>query len=54
VAIEQRKQLTIDLLYGDQEGGQRVISRYVLTPRDDGTWIVGALRHWNVDRHDPR
>ena len=46
--------MMVDLLYGDQEGGQRVISRYGLIPRDDGGWIVAAARHWNVDRTDPR
>jgi hypothetical protein len=45
----------IDLLYGDNEGGQRVISRFSMMPRrDDGTWVVAAGRHWNVDRDDPR
>ena len=46
--------LTIDLLYGDHEGGQRMISRYVLLPRDDGGWLASAARHWNVGRADPR
>jgi hypothetical protein len=53
-AIEARSSLTIDLLYGDHEGGQRVISRYALMPRDDGGWLVSIARHWNVDRADPR
>jgi hypothetical protein len=53
-AIEERTYLTIDLLYGDHEGGQRMISRYVLNPREDGAWIAAAGRHWNIDRADPR
>jgi hypothetical protein len=53
-AIEERTYLTIDLLYGDHEGGQRMISRYVLNPREDGAWIAAAGRHWNLDRADPR
>jgi hypothetical protein len=53
-AIEARSMLTVDLLYGDHEGGQRVISRYALLPRDDGSWLATAARHWNVDREDPR
>ena len=53
-AIETRDWLTIDLLYGDHEGGQRMISRYVLTPREDGAWLAAAGRHWNLDRADPR
>jgi hypothetical protein len=53
-AIEARTNLTIELLYGDLEGGQRVISRYGLMPRDDGGWIPAAARHWNVDTTGPR
>lgn len=53
-AIEEPTWLTIDLLYGDHEGGQRMISRYVLTPREDGAWLASAGRHWNLDRVDPR
>lgn len=52
-AIESRSDLTIDLLYGDHEGGQRVISRFALRPRQD-YWIAAAGRHWNIDRADPR
>ena len=53
-AIDARKPVTVEVLYGDYEGGQRVVSRFVLAPRDDGAWIAGASRHWNVDRSDPR
>jgi hypothetical protein len=44
----------VDLLYGDQHGGQRVISRFSLLGRDDGGYLVSLARHWNVDRPDPR
>jgi hypothetical protein len=53
-AIAARTPLTVDILYGDHEGGQRTISRFGLLPRDDGGWIAAAARHWNVDRDDPR
>jgi hypothetical protein len=53
-AIEARNWLTVDLLYGDYEGGQRVISRFSLQPREDGGWIASIGRHWNVDAADPR
>jgi hypothetical protein len=51
--------LGIDLLYGDNDGGQRMISRMMLRgyKRDqepDRLWIASAVRHWNVDRPDPR
>lgn len=46
--------VTIDLLYGDHQGGQRVISRFSMQPRHDGGWLAVVSRHWNVDRPDPR
>jgi hypothetical protein len=62
--IESRQAWTLDLLYGDHEGGQRVISRFSMLQRTssqdveeaerDGTWIVNVSRHWNIDRADPR
>jgi hypothetical protein len=54
-AIEARSDgLSIEVLYGDLEGGQRVISRYYLSPREDGAWLASAGRHWNIDLPDPR
>jgi hypothetical protein len=56
-AVETQQRLGVDILYGDFEGGQRVISRFMLTPREgeDGVrWYAGVGRHWNVDRPDPR
>jgi len=49
--------LTVDLLYGDNDGGQRMISRMMMRGiiRDDKRlWIASVIRHWNVDRPDPR
>ena len=54
-AIGARETMMVDVLYGDQEGGQRVISRFSLTPREDGGgWVSTSARHWNLDRPDPR
>ncbi|MEA2617594.1 MAG: hypothetical protein QOE72_3377 [Chloroflexota bacterium] len=53
-AITSSRPVTVDLLYGDHQGGQRVISRFGLTPRDDGPWLATVSRHWNLDRADPR
>ena len=53
-AIDARRWLIVDLLYGDHEGGQRVISRFSMQPRDDGSWLAVVGRHWNVDAADPR
>jgi hypothetical protein len=65
--IEAREPWTVELLYGDYEGGQRAISRFTALPRpathadtdgggeETGTgWIATASRHWNIDRPDPR
>jgi hypothetical protein len=88
VAIETNEILQLDLLYGDFEGGQRVISRFTLAQspfgarphgenltedeiaarggdstgpvdgrpaeHDEIRWIASVVRHWNVDRPDPR
>jgi hypothetical protein len=53
-AITERRPVTIDLLYGDHEGGQRTISRFVLIPTEEGDWMASISRHWNLDRADPR
>ena len=53
-AITERRSMTIDLLYGDHEGGQRTISRFALLPHANGSWLAVVGRHWNLDRSDPR
>jgi hypothetical protein len=56
-AVEARQTIGVDILYGDFEGGQRVISRFMLTAKEiDGgvRWFASVGRHWNVDRPDPR
>ncbi|MDQ1391438.1 MAG: hypothetical protein QOF30_415 [Acidimicrobiaceae bacterium] len=54
--IDQRGTLTIDLLYGDHEGGQRTISRFMVShiPGNESDWVCSVVRHWNLDRNDPR
>ena len=56
--VRSREMLTIDVLYGDHEGGQRAISRFTLQSRGDSdhdpVWLVSVVRHWNIDRPDPR
>ena len=54
-AVKNRTAMTIDLLYGDYEGGQHTISRFAITPRGDtDEWMATGARHWNLDRDDPR
>jgi hypothetical protein len=52
--VQSRRVFTIDLLYSDHEGGQRAIGRFTLAPRGDDAWMCSVVRHWNVDRPDPR
>jgi len=54
-AVRAGELLTVDVLYGDHEGGQRAISRLLLRrPSEDGPWLASVIRHWNIDRPDPR
>jgi hypothetical protein len=54
-AVDARERLIVDVLYGDFEGGQRVVTRFGMTPRgDEDAWLAGVARHWNVDRPNPR
>jgi hypothetical protein len=53
-AVKERRAVTVDLLYGDHEGGQHTISRFALIPRADGAWVTAVSRHWNIERDDPR
>jgi hypothetical protein len=45
--------LSLEVLYGDYEGGQRVITRYTVNRGERG-WQLSTIRHWQVDRSDPR
>jgi hypothetical protein len=53
-ARTERRPFTIDLLYTDQVGGQRTISRFAVTPAGDERWIGTAGLHWNLDSAGPR
>ena len=55
-AIKAAQPLTIDILYGDYEGGQGMISRFTMRPvgGDDVRWLTQVGHHWNIDRPDPR
>jgi hypothetical protein len=52
-AIDARLPLTIELLYSDQVGQQRTITRFGLTWLGD-SWLVSATRHWYLDWEGPR
>ncbi len=45
--------ITVELLYSDQVGRQRTISRFLLIPAGD-TWLASLNRHWYLDWDGPR
>jgi hypothetical protein len=54
-AAARGERVAVEILYGDHEGGQRTISRFVVSdwPEVEGE-RAQVLRHWSVDRHEPR
>jgi hypothetical protein len=52
-AIDSRQGITIELLYSDQVGLQRTITRFALVPVEDG-WLASVNRHWFLDWAGPR
>jgi hypothetical protein len=57
-AAKAGDRITVELLYSDQLGGQRAISRFSLLshPAADGehVWLAAVSRHWHLDREAPR
>jgi hypothetical protein len=53
-AIDRREPISIELLYSDQVGGQRTISRFMLIPVGDAGWLTTVGRHWYLDHPGPR
>ena len=55
-ATLDERPLLVDLLYGDHEGGQRTIVRFVMSAweGDGESRRLTAVRYWNIDREDPR
>jgi hypothetical protein len=52
-AIDTRLPITIELLYSDQVGLQRTITRFGLFPTAD-SWLASVTRHWYLDWDGPR
>lgn len=46
-AIGTRGRVTVDVLYGDHEGRQPSITRFVLLP-EAGSWRCDATRYWSL------
>jgi hypothetical protein len=52
-AIDAREPLSVELLYTDQVGLQRTITRFGLIPAAD-SWLTSVTRHWYLDWDGPR
>ena len=52
-AVEASDPMMLSILYGDWEGGQRVITQFAVRHAND-KWLTTTGRHFNVDRPDPR
>lgn len=50
-AIATRGRITVDVLYGDHEGGQPSVARFVLLPQA-GSWRCDAVRYWSLPPSD--
>ena len=46
-AAETGGRVTVDVLYGDHEGGQPSVTRFVLLP-EAGCWRCDATRYWSL------
>jgi hypothetical protein len=53
-AVAARETISLELLYTDQVGGQRTISRFMLIPVGDDGWLASVGRHWYLDQEGPR
>ena len=51
--VKEGQPFSLDLLYTDQVGGQRTISRFGLLAAD-GRWRAAVARHWYLDAVAPR
>lgn len=52
--VHARKLFLIELLHTDHQGDQPSITLFVVAPYDEDGWYCSAVKHWNLDRPDPR
>ena len=53
-SIAEPRRISVDILYGDHEGGQHMVSRFGLTRRESSAWYCAIIRHWSVEGFGPR
>jgi hypothetical protein len=47
-AIDAHRRITLYLRYADQDGGHDTVTRYTLSPDENGDWLFGIVRHWSL------
>jgi hypothetical protein len=52
--IDQRSIFSVELLYTDNVGGQRTVSRFTVAPTGDEGWMASVGRHFYLDGPAPR
>lgn len=53
--IRERRDMQIRVQYSDQEGQQRIVSLFTISPTDNKEgWLAAAGRHWRLDGTSPR
>ena len=53
-AVGAPRVFAVEVLYTDHEGGQHTIGMFSLAPMGESRWLCSMVRHWNLDRPDPR
>ena len=53
LALVESGRFSVELLYGDFEGGQRTVTRIGVL-REHDRWNLRVARHWQLDRPSPR
>jgi hypothetical protein len=53
-AVDRRQPLSVELLYSDQVGAQRTITRFNVIPAGEDRWLATVGRYWYLDRSGPR
>jgi hypothetical protein len=47
-AIAAAQRIALFLRYADQDGGHDTITRYSITPDEEGRWLFTIARHWTL------
>lgn len=53
-AIIEHREMSVELLYVDHLGDEHAIVRIAMRPAGDDRWLAASIRHWNLERPDPR